>query len=75
MTQFDSEIIVFNGCNLNERLGFNSYSIKNTSDKLYGITRTAETQESINGSVGCVLGFPSLRIDTMVKETLIHDNI
>lgn len=60
MTQFDSEIIVFNGCNLNERLGFNSYSIKNTSDKLYGITRTAETQESINGSI-YVTGFKNSR--------------
>lgn len=60
MTQFDNEIIIFNGCNLTEMLGFNSYSIKNTSDKLYGITRSIETQDSINGSI-YMTGFKNSR--------------
>lgn len=60
MTQFDNEIIVFNGCNLSERLGFNSYSIKNTSDKLYGITRSIDVQDSINGSI-YMTGFKNTR--------------
>ena len=51
MTQFDSLNIIVNGYDLFSRLGLKSYTIKNTSDKLYGVTRSMETQDSLNDEV------------------------
>lgn len=49
MTQFEGKIIIVNGYNLSERFGFNSYTIKNTSDKVFGANRSLETEPSLFG--------------------------
>jgi len=51
MTQFDSMDIFVDGYDLSQRLGFNSYTIKNSSDRLFGINRSIEVEDSLNGEV------------------------
>lgn len=51
MTQFDSMSIEVDGFDLFQRFGFNSYTIKNSSDKLFGVNRSMEVEESLNGEV------------------------
>lgn len=51
MTQFDSMDIFVDGYDLSQRLGFNSYTIKNSSDRLFGINRSLEVEDSLNNEV------------------------